>query len=125
MAKETRLELRIGTDFAFLFPVLNEDEDEAINISGWALSFMIKRAASDSDAAALLTLTTAAAITIAGTYNVDPDVNAQRATVAVADTDTDALASGSAQWELKRTDAGFETILGYGEMRLYRTLHRT
>lgn len=121
MAKKTRLDLHLGTDFAFRFPVLDEDESEAIDITGWSLSFMIKRSARDEDDDALLTIDDA--ITIEGDHDADPDDNEQRAVVEIADTDTDDLESGTAAWELKRTDAGFETVLAYGDMRLFRTVH--
>jgi hypothetical protein len=125
MAKETALELYLGTDHTFIHQCLNEDEDAVIEITGWALSWMIKRSRSQVDASAVLTKTTSSGIAISGTYNADPDVNTQLATVTIADTDTDALTAGSCIWELKRTDAGSETILGYGPITLIRSVHRS
>jgi hypothetical protein len=124
MATQTRLELFLGTDFTFRFAIANDEETEALDITGWALSFMIKRSGHDADVAALLTKTTPT-ITITGAYDAVIADNLQRANVAILDTDTDAIAAGMCAWELKRTDAGFETILGYGPIKLQRSVHRS
>ena len=117
--------LVIGTDFNYPFDVRNEAQTASIDITGFALSWMLKRALTDLDAAAALTLTTGGStIIINGTYNVDPAVNTQRATVTIADTDTDALNPGVYHWELKRTDAGLESRLAYGSVPLVRGVHR-
>jgi hypothetical protein len=124
MAKETAATLFLGTDYEYPFTILNAAETAAINISGWTLSWMVKRKKTDTDANALLTKTTSSGITISGTWNTDPDVNTQVATVAVADTDTDTLPAGLGHYELKRTDAGSETVLAYGPLELKRSVHR-
>jgi hypothetical protein len=109
-AVETSLIQFIGDDHQFVCT-----ESAGTALTGFALSFTIKRRPSDLDAAALLTLTTPTAITISGAV----------ATINVADSDTDGLAEGTYHWELKRTDASAETVLGYGAYRLVRGLHRT
>ena len=38
--------------------------------------------------------------------------------VSIADTDTDALSSGKYVWDIKRSDAGQEVVLCYGELSL-------
>jgi hypothetical protein len=126
MAKETTLEpLFLGTDFQYIFDIRNDAEDTSLDITGWALSFMLKRRFDDLDAAAILTKTTAGgSVVIAGTFNSDPDTNAQRATVTITDTDTENLRQGMVRWELKRMDDGFETILAYGQVDLARGVHR-
>ena len=124
MAKETATSLFLGTDHQFILHVKNEAETASVDITGWALSYMIKRHKSDADGAALVTKTTAAGITIAGTFNSNPAVNLQRATVTLADTDTATLADGVAYHEWKRTDDGFETILAYGQQTLVQGVHR-
>lgn len=125
MAKQTTLNpLFLNTDKAYIFHIQNEDEDQAIDISGWALSFMIKLSLTDADADALVTKTTASGISIAGLYNVTPASNAQRATVTILDTDTHTLKSGNRSWELKRTDDGFETVLAYGVVPLTKAVHK-
>lgn len=123
---ETNLDpLPIGTDFAYAFHVKNEAQDTSINITGYALSWMLKRSLADLDAAAVLTKTTVSGITISGSFNAAPASNTQRATVAIADTDTDSLTPAFYHWELKRTDAGYETRLAYGRVQLERGVHRT
>jgi hypothetical protein len=89
------------------------------DITGWTLSWMLKRRSSDADASALLTKTT----TTGGTVLTTP--LSGLCTVTIADTDTDALNPGSYHHELKRTDAGFETVLTHGTVLLKRALHRT
>lgn len=122
MAKETALSpLFLGTDFSYVFHVKNEAEDTSIEITGQALSFMVKRDPLEEDDAALLSKSA----TIAGTFNATPSVNTQRATVTIADTDTATLAPlDTAYWELKRTDDGFETVYAYGTVELKRGVHR-
>lgn len=124
---ETTLDpLVLGTDFSYPFHVKNEALDTSIDITGYALSFMIKKALSDVDADAKLTKTTAGGgIAIAGTFNATPASNEQRATVTVADTDTDSLTPVVHVWELKRTDAGLETRIAYGKVTLVRGVHRS
>ena len=126
MAKETHDDIFLGTDFERVFHIKNEDESAAINILGWAISWMVKRHKDQSDLSASLTKTTGLGhIVIAGSYNSDPAVNTQRATLTVADTDTDtAISEGLYHWELKRTDAGFEVVLDYGTLECVQGVHR-
>lgn len=120
-------DLVLGTDFSYPFHIKDPDDlTVAIEITGFALSFMLKKSLSDADAAAKLTKTTAGGgIAIAGTFNATAASNLQRATVTIADTDTDALAPGLHYWELKRTDAGLETRMAYGKVVLVRGVHRS
>lgn len=124
MAKETAAPLRLSVDFSYPFHIKNEAEDTSIDITGWALSWMVKANLSDLDAAAILTKTTADGIAIAGTFDAIPARNTQLATVTVADTDTDRLSRGLYVYELKRTDAGLETTLASGTIEFIRTVHR-
>jgi len=66
----------------------------------------------------VLTKATGSGITVTGTYNLTRSVNTQRVEVAIADTDTDALAGGNYVDALKRTDAGLESVLSYGTVKL-------
>lgn len=126
MAKETRAELWIGADHQFIFTVLNASSAAAVDITGWALSWMVKRQAKDTDATKLLQMTTAlGSIAISGTYAAAPEANTQVATVTVADTDTDAIAPGLYRYELKRTDGGLEAPLAYGAILFRQGVHRT
>lgn len=123
MAKATNLRLFIGTDYSYSFAVLNADETEAEDVSTWALSWMLKTDANLADSAASLTKTTVSGIAISGVYNATPASNTQRAVVTIADTDTTSLIAGNYAWELKRTDAGSETVLAYGTITLIRSVH--
>lgn len=110
-AVQTHLSQFIGVDQQYVCT-----EADGTALTGYALSFMIKQRATDADAAALVTLTTAG-----GAISISSAV----ATVSVADTDTDGLDAGTYAWELKRTDAGSEAVLGYGQLRLIRGVHHT
>jgi hypothetical protein len=125
MAKETATSYRLGTDHSFPFHIKNEGETVSIDITGYALSFMVKVHPSDPDLSALLTKTTVSGIVIAGVFNATPASNLQLATVTIADTDTDALNPGLYTYELKRTDAGSETVLAYGRIEFIAVVHRT
>jgi len=107
----------VGEDKALRFTVL-DDAGDAVNISGWSLSWRFKRRMSDADANALLTKTTADGIALTTPVS-------GICTVSIADTDTEALGPVSGVHELKRTDAGAEAILAYGAAELLRAVHRT
>lgn len=126
MAKETHLDpLFLGEDHSYIFTVKNGAESACLDITTYAMSWMLKRRLTDADSAKLLEKTTASGITIAGLFNASPSVNLQVATVAIADTDTDAFVAGLCYWELKRTDAGLEAPLAYGTLELKRGVHRS
>lgn len=118
MAKETALKLFQGEDRRYLFTVLNIDETAAIDITGWTLTWMVKRHASDADVNALITKTTVTGIAIAGVFNSVPALNAQIAYVTVARADSLAVPDGSYFHELRRMDSGFNTVGSYGQFRL-------
>lgn len=126
MAIETATELFIGADHQFPCTIYTSNAQTAcVNIAGWGLSWKVKRSLDDPDSKSLVTKTTAAGIVISGAFNATPAVNTQLATVTVEDIDTDGLQAGVYHHELKRTDAGFETVLAYGPLTLLRGVHRT
>lgn len=107
-------DLLVGEDKVLSFHVL-DDVGVPVNIAGWAMLFVVRRPI-DAGTTAI-----SVAATITGTYDIDPDVNTQRAVVTLTDDHLAASAfapSGSALkhvYSLKRTDAGFETVLAYGD----------
>lgn len=121
MAIETPLEYWLGTDQAFDFTIYRSKAKSQIrDITGYTLSFMVKRAKSDADASALFT----GSATISGTYAADPASNTQKATAQIADTDLPvSTTAGQVHWELKRTDAGAESVLAFGPLLLRRPVH--
>jgi hypothetical protein len=121
---ETKLRYVQGTDHRFVYTILNAAQTAAIDISGWALSFMAKRDSGDTDAAAVITKTTVAGIVISGVFNAAPASNTQIATLTIEDTDTLTVPEYLYEHELKRTDAGLETILSYGPFELVQGVHR-
>ena len=90
----------------------------AQDITGWSLSYMLKRHKRDADADALVTKTTGGGIAL-----TTPASGV--CTVSIADTDTDGLDEDSYHHELKRTGAGTEAVLMYGGVYLRRGVHRT
>jgi hypothetical protein len=121
MAIQTSLEYFLGNDKAFDFTVYRDKSKSQIrDVSGYTLSFMLKRGKSDADGAALYS----GSATVTGTYNIDPAANTQKAVAQLSDTDLPvSTTAGQVHWELKRTDAGSETVLAYGRMLLIRPVH--
>lgn len=116
----------LDTDFTRTFEVLDIDTDAtgatAKNISGWAMTLDIRRL--DSSSTALKSFTTVSGLAIAGTFNSVSASNAQRVTWTCADTDiTTAIfgtKGGTFRYSLKRTDAGSEGIVQYGDIVIQR-----
>lgn len=124
MAETIYLRLKIGIDQRYDCTILNKAKTQAIDITTWALSWMVKRRVSDPDASALMTKTIGNGIVIVGIFNEAPAQNAQVARVSIADDDTVNLTPGLYVYELKRTDPGFETPLIDGNLHLEYTVHR-
>lgn len=123
MAKVTHTSLVLGTDFQYALHVKNGAETASVDITGWAISWMVKRYLGDADLSAILTKTTVSGIEIAGTFDATPATNTQRATLTLTDTDTASLYPGLYSYEFKRTDDGFETPLASGRIELVRGVH--
>lgn len=108
----------LGEDKSLPVTVYQSDGSTAQNITGWSISFMLKKKQTDSDAAAKITKTTASGITLTTPAS-------GLLTISIADTDTDSLAADTYWYEVKRTDAGFESILTYGTCQLLQSVHRS
>ena len=131
-AHETPLEYWLGSDqdvdftiYAVFQRFLVDGTDHANNtirdITGYTLSFMVKRQKRHLDGSALITKTA----TVSGAFNSAPGTNTQKATVTLVDTETDTeIVPGLAFWELRRTDAGAEGVLAYGTIDLKRGVQR-
>jgi hypothetical protein len=126
MATESNIEkdddVFIGEDKQLSFTVL-DSANVPIDITGWALAFIMRRK-DTSTGDPVLSKATGSGISITGTYDADPAVNTQRAVVALADTDTAqndgtiVISPAKYRYSLKRTDAGSETILAFGNFVL-------
>lgn len=108
-----------NTDFDIKFAVKQADETTAQAITGWALSWMLKRRKVDADASALIAKTLAG-----GGISITDGTNGL-CTVDIADDDTVSLRGGAYYHELKRTDAGLETVLCSGSAILLDSAHRS
>ena len=91
---------------------INIDVDQADgttpqDMSGWALTWELKDSATGL---ARITKTTAAGITI-----TNGDGTNDRAQVTIADVDTEPLVPGTYYHQLRRTDAGSEVVLSFGD----------
>jgi hypothetical protein len=127
VAKESRQRLWQSTDFVFEHTILTPAEDAAVDVTGWMLSWMVKRSLDDEDANKLLEKTTDldGGITVTGAFNANIASNTQRVEVAIDAADTRDLQPGKLYYELKRMDAGFEAPpLAYGVLDLVRGVHR-
>ena len=80
------------------------------SMTAWALTWELKRS---SSSAALISKTVGSGIAIGNGAGTD-----DRATVTIADTDTEALEPGTYYHHLRRTDAGSEVILSFGDAAL-------
>lgn len=120
MAKTQNIALQIGIDKRYDCTILNTAETQVVDITGWAISWLVKVRESDLDASAILTKTTAnGGVTITGVYNASPTLNAQVARVSINDEETDAMTEALYHHELRRTDAGFETPLIEGSLHIH------
>ena len=120
---QTTIDLDYGCDHALAFTVYTDDTETTIrNITGYALSFMVKTNLADADAAAVITKTTGSGIVISGSYHQNPNSNTQVATVTISAANA-TISQRSYFWELKRTDATHETRLAHGLLNLGQTVH--
>lgn len=124
MAQEVNItkehEFFTGTDRVLQFSVVDAD-DVAVNITGWALQWVLVRApGAAASSGHLVSKTVGSGITITnGAGGV--------CQVAVEDADTDGLEGSDSplyRHELRRTDGGNEDILAYGTVVLRQGLVR-
>lgn len=108
----------IGEDKTLPVTIYQANKRTIQNITGWGLSWMLKGSLTDADADAVLTKTTTNGITLSAP-------SSGVCTIAIADTDTDSLDPATYVHELKRTDAGSETVLFQGRCVLKRGVHRS
>lgn len=112
----------LDTDFTRDFHVKDIDTDAtgatAKDITGWALTLDVR--ADDVSASALKAWT----LSIVGAFNATASLNTQRARWTCADTEvTTAIfgrRGGTFRYSVKRTDAGQELILQYGDIVIER-----
>lgn len=107
-----------GEDKSLVFTIYQSDETTAQDITGWTLSYRLKRSPADLDADAVLTKTTSSGIAL-----TTPGSGV--CTVTIEDTDTDSLSPSTYFHELKRTNAGNETVLTKGSVLLQQAIHRS
>jgi hypothetical protein len=123
MAEESHIsgDWYVGEDKVFPFTIYQKSADGVLsttpqNISGWALRWDMRRNDNEVDPP-VLTKTTSAGITITDGPN-------GVGTIAIASADTDALSPRMYRHSLKRTDAGSETELLFGNAVLGRRTTR-
>jgi len=104
MAIKTKISFFRGEDIILTVTVTDE------NIAGWSLSFSVAKGYGQT---AAFTKTTAALGGIVRTDEANGEFE-----VTITDTDTDSLATGNYVWDVKRTDAGQEVVLAYGQLSL-------
>lgn len=110
----------IGEDKTLPFEIYDgANESLIVDVSAFAMEFKLRRKG-DTDKVVLTKTTGGSTITITGAFNSDPDTNTQKTNVLIEDTDTDHLPPGDYYYSLRRTDAGNETVLAYGDVVLKR-----
>jgi len=109
-----------NTDHVFEFTIYQEDGVTPQNITGWELSWFLKRGEGDPDAAALLAKTTGGSPTEIDIVNGATG----RVDVIVLAADTAGIRGGDYFHELKRTDTAQESVESYGAAKLKQSLHR-
>jgi hypothetical protein len=117
----TRADIRAdyftGEDKRLTFTVVQGGTTTPQNLTGWGLSWMVKRKYADADASAIVAKTTPTDITVSNPLT-------GVCTVVVSDSDISAMKAGVLyHHELKRTDAGLETVLSYGTLMLQQAVH--
>lgn len=103
----------VDEDVTLPFTIYKSNNATLEDITGWTLSFIVKDVPGGS---AVLTKTTSSGIALTTPAS-------GLATVTVADTDTVSITPGKYQYELKRTNAGFEKVLAKGTVELLPSLH--
>ena len=101
----------VGEDKTIVFDVKDTDGVSALTMTGWALTWELK--ASAGGVISITKTTAAATIVLSNKYGTN-----DRASVTILDTDTEAIAAGSYYHHLRRTDAGYEQILAFGDVSL-------
>jgi hypothetical protein len=109
-----------GEDKSLRFTIYADTAHAAAqNITGWALSWMVKRRKTHADASAVVTKTTAGG----GIVMTTPASGI--CTVTLDDADIVDISGGQLYYhELKRTDSGAETVLAQGTFILNQAVHR-
>lgn len=106
MARTANLSIYRGEDITLNFTAYTTDTGStAEDITGWTLSFTVSRSRNSSDK--LLTKACSIVIAASGTFRA-----------IIADTDTDNIAPGAYFWDVWRTDAGYERLLGSGTFNI-------
>ncbi len=108
----------IGSDKSLTIPIYQSDGKTRQDITGWALSWMLKASIHDADASAVITKTTVNGITLSS-----PTTGVCVVTLSAADTLS--LDPATYVHELKRTTPGSEDVVTDGTFVLKRGVHRS
>lgn len=104
--------LFVGEDKTVKFELfLKSDSAVAVDMNGWAMIFDV-RAKDNSAAPALLSITS---IPLTGVFNAVRAMNTQRAVLTLTDDHMNLFRQKTYRWSWKRTDAGNETVLAWGD----------
>lgn len=102
----------VGEDKTLRFGPLKSKDDPTVGVdmTGWNMVFDVRKKDKSPDPA-ILSRTDFALV---GVFNVLFSSNTQRAALFLSDDLLNLFAAKQYRWSWKRTDAGFETVLGYG-----------
>lgn len=116
-----------GEDKTLQLEIFTDDtQTAALDVSGFALSWVLRK--HDLHPTALVSKSTVApaGITIAGVFNANPQVNTQKVQISLLDTDTYDppaipavnIKPGTYRHSLKREDIGAKTVLMFGDFTI-------
>jgi hypothetical protein len=103
-------EFFIGEDRTINIDVKQSDESTAQTMTGWSLTWELKPSPGEAFS---IQKTTSDGITIGNGVGTD-----DRASITIGDGDTEAIEPGVYYHQLRRTDAGSEQLLSFGDVTL-------
>lgn len=90
---------------------LKSDATVAVDMTGWAMVFDVRKKDNSSDPA----IVSVTSLPLAGTFNASRATNTQRALLTMTDDLMNLFKAATDRYSWKRTDAGSETVLAYGD----------
>lgn len=99
----------MGEDKTLVYENL-DDAGAPISMSGWAVKLYV-RSKDNSPDPAIFDKTAS----VTGSFNADRTLNTQRASVTLTDDELNTVKAKTYRHSWKRMDAGFETVLAYGD----------
>lgn len=104
--------LFVGEDKTIVVSVVNSN-DVPVNAAGWTTLLVVRTLDTAADPA-IFSLSGV----VTGSYNVDPLLNSQVISYTLTDDQLNTVKKKVYRYSVKRMDAGFETILAFGDFEV-------